>query len=147
MTMYESVVAGIIERLATIPGFARLDESGHVANILDYEPAAVHDAPLCYVLFDTADFEYKAGIDATIYHVIARFLFAWQDNQGAEHELMPLVDGVRVAIIQDPQLGGRIPSGFARLVSALGGYTQISGVTYRALECSIDATVKTPRGQ
>ncbi len=126
---YPAIVAGLVADFAAVPG---------IKHVLDYEPTAIQDTPMLYLLLDTAD--RARGLDGhvkTTYRLLGTLVIRWQDNEGAEGELVDLLDGVLGALDADPTLGGL--NGQAEIVSADAGYGKIGATLYRIVELGIEA--------
>jgi len=129
---YAIVVAGLKVRLETI---------STLVSVLPYAPTAIHDAPMAYMLFDHAEYTHNSPVKVSRYFVTIRVAVRWQDNEMAEVQMMPYVDSVPAAILADPQLGGRIPSGMAMVTDAEGGFVTIAGVEYRVVDFTANVKV------
>jgi len=105
-----------------------------LVDILDYAPTAVHDTPLVYSLLDNVQRRTSAQIVTKQYRILHRLVVRWQDNEQAEQEIIPFVDSVPEAVADDPQLGGRLTSGYAEIKECDAGWVTIAGVEYRMLD-------------
>ena len=117
---------------------AALEAVSGVKYTLDYEPKAIHDAPMLYLLLDGVerDDQGNAGVK-TIYDIAATLVIRWQDNEQAERQLIAMLDGIMGALDTDPTLGGM--NGWAGIVSAEAGYMDVSGTKYRIVVFGITA--------
>lgn len=137
---YVAVIAGLKTRLATVPGLAQYDAAGNLVNILDYEPTALHTTPTVYCILDSFE---ESPLASMTYRIRARLCIKWQDNEFAEHEMMPFVNSISKVIHTDPWLagamhrGGSVPSGEAL-------YVTIGGVLYRCLDTFVSVYDKDP---
>ena len=123
---YSATVAGLKERLQTVNG---------LVQVLDYEPSAFHAVPAVYLFLDS--FRQVGELPVYIYRVVARLCIAWQENERAEHELIPFVNSIPAAIHADPYLGGRLTNGRANVdpdAPAIAGFVRIGGTMYRSLD-------------
>lgn len=132
---YQDVLAGMHERLATVPGITRC---------LDYEPSAVQQPPLIYSLLDSFERSQAGQVTAMRYRILHRLVIAWVDTARAEQQLASFVNAIPAAIDADPQLGGRIPSGLARIADAQAVWVTIGGTVYRCLDCYSEVITKGP---
>lgn len=109
-----------------------------IAYVLDYEPKAIHDTPMLYLLLDALDRddEGPAGVRSR-YEIMATLVVRWQDNEAAEQEVIALMDPVAGALDADITLGGM--NGFALVTRADAGYATISGTLYRIVEFTVTA--------
>ncbi|GAB4203609.1 MAG: hypothetical protein OHK0022_27940 [Roseiflexaceae bacterium] len=130
---YRVVRDGLHERLLTVPG---------IVACFGYEPAAIDQPPIIYSLLDKFERSTSAGIVTMRYRILHRLCLAWQDNEQAEEQLADFVNAIPAAIDADPQLGGRIPSGLARIADAQAVWVRIGDATYRALDCYSDVVAK-----
>ncbi len=76
------------------------------------------------------------------YRIINRLLVCWQDNEGAELEIMPYIDAIPAALAADPHLGGRISSGYAEMVEIDAGWITVAEVEYRMVDFIASVLVK-----
>ena len=123
---YATVLAGMTERLETLTG---------LKAVLEYVPTSVLTTPLAYSLLESVDIRQSGQVQTNEYRILHRIVFAWQDNEGAEIQLIPYVDSVPAAVKADPHLGGRIVSGYAEIDDIQGGWVTIGGTEYRVLDC------------
>jgi len=122
---YTTVLAGLHERLATVPGLNAL---------LDYAPTSVHEPPMLYSMLDSVRVARSGQLRATTYRIRHRVVLRWQDNEQAEVEACPFVNAVPLAVEADPHLGGRLVSGYAEISECESGFAEIGEVTYRVLD-------------
>ena len=73
---------------------------------------------------------------------VARIYFLWQEFSEAELQLDPFVNAIGAAIDEDPQLGGKLTRGYARVTDAKAGWVAVGGVVYRILDTFIEAVDK-----
>jgi len=73
-------------------------------------------------------------IKTVTYRILHRVAIRWQDNEQAELEAIPLVDAIPAAVEADPQLGGRIITGWAEVDECQPGWATIAGAEYRLLD-------------
>lgn len=132
-TDYPDIVNALVPVLAQVPG---------ISVVLPYEPTALHDLPAVYLLLDTIQRQRQNFVINKTYVIMTRLCLPWQDNEMAEHELIPLVDAVADAIDLSPQLGGALTSGTAVCTSGLAGFVSIGGTLYRSLDYSVTVTCK-----
>lgn len=111
--------------------FETLDVEG--LTVLDYEPTTI-EPPTLYTLFDSVEYLDQGQVKGTRYRILHRLCLRWQDNEMAEQELKPYINGVRDVIKADPHLGGALNSGLARIAEAIGGWTRIADTTYRIVD-------------
>ena len=132
---YATVLAGMTERLETLTG---------LKAVLDYVPTSIQTTPIAYSLLESVDIRQSGQGLTRETHILHRIVFAWQNNEGAELELIPYVDSVPAAVRADPQLGGRLATnlaepnkmgGYAQIVQVEGGWVTIGGTEYRVLDC------------
>ena len=132
------------EVFPTLTGLPQYDDAGRVTNILDYEPGVVLTTPLLYTLFDRATRETKGQITMLRIRLLHRIVFQWQDNEACEQELRPFIHRVPAAIDLDPQLGGLITQGLAKVDEIVSGFVVISNEKFRCLDFFLDAPTKAP---
>ncbi len=130
---YATVLAGLTERLQTLPG---------LKAVLEYVPTSIQTTPIAYSLTGSGSFRQSGQVLTSEYRIVHRIVFAWQDNEGAELEVIPYVDSVPAAVRADPHLGGRIVSGYAEIDEYTGGWVTIGGIEYRVLDFSARVVVK-----
>lgn len=130
---YSTVLTGLHVRFATVAG---------IANLLMYEPTAIHDLPTLYSLFQDVSITRSGQIRAVHYRTLHRLLLRWQDFEQAELEVIPFVDSIPLSVEADPHLGGVIVSGFAEINECKAGWTEIGSTTYRSLDFYSDVIVK-----
>jgi hypothetical protein len=141
---YSDVIAGLHERFLTIPGLAQYNDDGELVTILDYEPTAIHVAPLIYTLLDRFERKRDGQITTMRYRILNRLVIQWQDQERAEQQLKPFVHTIPASVDTDPTLGGRITMGLAHISDAESGFAIIAGTKYRVLDCYATATTKAP---
>lgn len=126
---YSAIVAAVKTQLEAVSG---------IEYVLDYEPSAIHETPMIYLLLDGLDRVDggDAGITTT-YRIMATLVIRWQHNEQAEQDVLDLVDNVSSALDSDITLGGM--NGYALIVGAEAGYLDVSGTKYRIVEFSIEA--------
>lgn len=134
---YADIVDGLHIRFRTVDGLER-------APLLMYEPTSIQQTPTLYTLLDRVDRSTSGQVQASLYRILNRIVFQWVDNEKAEEELMPYVDSVPLAVEADPQLGGIISSGFAKMPEVVAVFVSIGGTLYRALDCYAEVTDKQP---
>jgi len=122
---YATVLEGLHERLATVTS---------LVAILDYVPTAIHDTPMIYSLLDRVEYRRSGQVKTTVYRVIHRLLVRWQDNEGAEEEIIPFVNSIPDAVEADPQLGGRLTDGYGEITEGNAGFVTVAGVEYRSVD-------------
>lgn len=135
---YADVLAGLHERIATVPG---IDSK----NVLSYEPTSIVAFPTVYSLLDGIEYGEAGQVRTTKYRVLHRLCLRWQHNERAEQQLIPFVDAIPAAIREDPRLGGRITNGLAVAVEARGVFIEIGGVLLRCLDTYTETLVKEGR--
>lgn len=132
-----TIMAGLVERFQTVSGLI----------VLDYEPTTI-EPPTLYTLLDGFERSQQGQLTVMRYRFMSRLCIRWQDNEYAERELLPFVNAIPAAVDADPQLGGRISSGLARVVSAAGDaqrpLVRIGNVDYRAVDFFSDVLHKFP---
>lgn len=135
---YQLIVAGLVAALqARIPSLKR---------VLDYEPTAIHAAPMAYVIFDASTVLPAGQRSVRHFRPVVRVVVPWVDNERAEQQIAQYIDQVIGAVDADPYLGGAISSGYARVIEQQGVFVVIGKVTYRALDSTIDALAKVSYG-
>ena len=112
-----------------------------IQYVLDYEPLTVHQAPMMYLVAasGTRDSTVMPAIET--YQVNAVLVIRWQDNEGAEQEVIDLLPLCLAALDTDPTLGGVLGGGAAWISSYSAGYQDVSGQTYRIIEFQVDIHV------
>jgi hypothetical protein len=112
-----------------------------VHYVLDYEPKAVHDTPMVYLLLDDFDRDQAPdGIIQTDWRLLATLVLRWQDNEQAEQDLVSLVDSCAAALDADPTLGDILNGGYALLSGGDAGYIEASGTKYRIVSFTVEVT-------
>lgn len=132
---YRDVIEGLHERFQSVIA---------IPTVLRYEPRTVQTTPLLYSLLDSFERTQQGQITVMRYRVLHRLVVAWQDNEQAEEAVIDLINAVCHAVDQDPQLGGRIPSGMARIVDGKSGFWQFAGAMYRVVDVYSDTLTKAP---
>lgn len=122
---YESVIEGLDERFATVPG---------IAAILDYEPRSVHATPLLYSLLDRAEAIHAGQVRGWRYRILHRLIVPWQESEGAELQIIPFVSSIPAAVEADPHLGDHLPNGYAEISEIDAGWVTIANTEYRCLD-------------
>lgn len=97
------------------------------------EPPAGEDM-LLYTLFDDADFDEDLSNYTDTVRLIHRLLVAQQSGTVTETKVIKLVQSVPDAVRRDPTLGGKLPSGMARIISARGVFVTFGETVYRAVD-------------
>ena len=115
-------------------------EATSVNYVLDYEPTAIHDAPMLYLLLDGFERDTTVQPVRYTYRVLATLVIRWQDNEQAEKELLTLVNEVADALDADIGLGGALGGGVALVTGGDAGYATISGTIYRVVEYVVEVT-------
>jgi hypothetical protein len=133
MTIYQDVLDGLHAAFAAVPG---------IVNVLDYVPAAIHDTPTLYTMLDSVEVSKTGQIKTRRYRILHRLILLWQDNEQAELAVAPFVDSIPAALDADPQLGGKIASGWAEIASIDAVWVTIQNVEYRALDFYSEVLVK-----
>ena len=129
---YSAAIAGLATAVRGVPG---------LHSVLDYEPIAFHEVPAVYLLLDSFSRTQAGQVTVMRYRVLCRVCIAWQDNEGAERELIPFVNSIPAAIDADPTLGGAITRGAAQVAedaNAIAGFVRIGGTMYRSLDIYVD---------
>jgi hypothetical protein len=132
--LYEETKAALVTRLGTA---VDVNDPDALQVVLDYEPQALHVVPAAYVVLDHYERTMRSQVVSMKYWDRVRVCVAWEDNEQAEHQLVPFVNGVPALIDQDPYLLGAVESGFAYVESALAGYYSIGGTVYRTLDVMV----------
>ncbi len=132
---YGAIVEGLHERFETVAGIRR---------IYDYEPATLQATPALYTVLERVERQQGGPLMVSRYRILHRLCLRWQDNEHAEEELIPYVNAIPDALDADPQLGGRITSGIARIAEAEAGFATINGTLYRVLDFYSDVVHKAP---
>jgi len=136
---YQDAIEGLKERIETVDG---------AAQVLDYEPASLALLPTIYLMLEGYKRTQEGQVTVMRYSVLCRLLIRYQDNEKAEWELIPFVNSIAAAIDADPQLGGRIPRGYARVNpdrDARAWFPRVGGtnpITYRGLDVYVDIVDK-----
>jgi hypothetical protein len=121
------------ERLATVTG---------IKVCLDYEPTEIQQPPIIYSLLDAFERSQAGQVTVMRYRILHRLVIAWVHNERAEQQLASFVNAIPAAIDADPQLGGRIASGLARIADGQAVWVKIGGTTFRCLDCYSDVLTK-----
>lgn len=117
-----------------IEGYHRQFQLHAKANkVMVGEPPAGEDM-LLYTLFDEADYDEDLSDYTDTVRLIHRLLVTRQSGTVAENKIIEIVQRVPDAIRKDPTLGGKLPSGMARIISARGVWVDFNGATYRAVD-------------
>jgi hypothetical protein len=130
---YAEVVAGMHERLATVTG---------IKACLTYEPTEVQQPPIIYSLLDTFERRQETQLTVMRYRILHRLVIATASVAKAEEQLAAYVNVIPAAIDADPQLGGRILSGLARIADAQAVWVKLGSQVYRCLDCYSDVLTK-----
>lgn len=133
---YEAANEGLTEVLQSVTGLTR---------VLDYEPSSIPSTPMVYHLLDSFSRTQEGQVTVMRYRKLIRLIVLWQDNEKAEQKVIPFVNAIPAALDADPQLGGRIERGFARVspdADAIAGFVRIGGVMYRSLDIFADIVDK-----
>lgn len=130
--MYSDVKQGIITRMQTIDG---------LNAVTGYEPTSP-DPPTMCVILDSFTRDATGQVTSVPYRFVARIYFLWQEFEQAELALDPFVNAVGAAIDADPQLGGLLTRGYARVTNGKAGWVSVGGVAYRILDTFIEAVDK-----
>lgn len=133
---YATVVAGLRERLETVPGIAR---------ILDYEPRTIQTTPTLYILFDGLTRARQGGLTINTYRVLMRLCLPWLDAAIADQSMLPFVNAIPAAIDADGHLGGRLNSGMARITQAYAvDFVTVGGTKHRCIDFLAEVVEKAP---
>lgn len=137
-TRYEGIKSALLAQLeAKAPGFT---------GYLGYEPLAVYEPPLLYVLFSGFDdVTHNQQVDRT-YRFLVRGVFRWVDVEQAELEIDPFVDLLPTAIYTDVMLGGAVDRGRATVERMAGAFLQWNGdgPVFRCIDMTVAVTDKVP---
>lgn len=132
--------AALVSRLATV--------SGIVAS-LDYEPTAIHSAPLIYTLLDSIPSRTpRPGAAPPSVAIAATFRFQhtivvkWTDNDQAEETLRTLIDATLAVIDADARLGGVVTDGFCRATEVQTGFLLVAKTLYRVADVFTETVFK-----
>lgn len=109
-----------------------------ITALLDYEPRAVHAAPMIYTQLEsmTRDMGQVAiGGRLVVYNWrwMSRLLVAYQDPETGERDLRRYLD-LLINLLEDPnnrRLNGVVPQGEARIDEVRTGYATVDGTVYR----------------
>lgn len=121
---YASVLAGLHERLATVPG---------IGVVLDHTPTSIQATPTLFSVPDTCEVHRSGQVVAREYRTNHYLVFRWQDPAQASQEMLPYLDSVPAAIEADPHLGGHLPNGYAEIAEWEITWLDIANVTYLAV--------------
>ena len=118
-----------------------------VRVILLGEPAAIHDSPMIYTVYQSFDRPLRNSPPARnvtgMHHVFtSRLVIRWVENSQAEMQLLTLLDSIPDAIDADPKLGGRVNSGMAYCSTGSSAFSTIGGVLYLVADYRIDVLDK-----
>jgi hypothetical protein len=137
-TRYEAIKAALLAQLERqAPGFK---------GYYGYEPLAVYEPPLLYVLFiGFDDATHNQQVDRT-YRYLVRGVFRWVDVEQAELEIDPFVDLLPTAIYTDIMLDGAVSRGRATVERIAGAFLQWNGdgPVFRCLDMTVAVTDKVP---
>lgn len=115
---------------------------------LKYEPMAVQTSPLAYILFQRFRDVSQGQIEGRRYEIIVRVLVNWNDNEGAEIELMQFLPGggnsIKRIVKADQSLGGVLSAGIAFVSEGEGIFVEIGGTKHRAVDFTVDVLDKSP---
>jgi hypothetical protein len=132
---YSTVKGGLVVRLQTLvagnPGL----------TVLKYEPT-VPVPPTISVLLDSYVRHQNGQQTAMIYTFRCRLYLQWQEFEQAELQLDPFVNAIAACIDQDPQLGGVLSQGIARVVNAKAQWVEVGSTVFRILDTFVEATEK-----
>ena len=131
--VFRDILDGLVATLGRVEG---------IKQVLDYEPTAIQTTPLVYLLLDSFEREVKAGLVQERYRILVRTCIQWQNNRGAEEQLVGFVTTIPAAVDADPTLGGAITSGLARMLSGSTGFLTVGGAMYRVLDLYADVFAK-----
>ena len=132
MIDWPAIKAALLSQLSPVCG---------ASHTFGYEPTSI-DPPCLYLLLDSWEHSQAGQVTINRYRVLARVCIRWQDWEQAELELDPYPGLLAAAIDADHHLGftGRAPH--ATVTGGPAVFVVIGGVTYRALDCSIDVLEK-----
>jgi hypothetical protein len=136
-----TVYAGLAERLATVPG---------IKTIQLGEPTAIHEPPALYTVLAFFDRVFAGvrpadNLTAMTYTFQHRLYILWQDNSEATAQLLSFINVIPLAIDADPQLGGRLGRGLAKVTRGDAGFVTVSGVKYLVCDFQSEVLEKAPR--
>jgi hypothetical protein len=103
------------------------------------EPTGDLDLPGLYTAFESFDRPLEGrppgdNVTGMTYRFVHRLMIQWVDFQQAEMQLLTFINKIPFAVASDPQLGGRITSGVAKIVAGDAGFVTIGGVKYRVVD-------------
>jgi hypothetical protein len=130
-----TVYAGLAERFATVSGIKQLGLG---------EPTSIHDLPALYSAYEGFERGQAGQITTMTHRFVHRLVIRWQEFAQAEAQLLTFIHAIPAAIDADPKLGGRIPSGLARITGAAGGFTTIGKTKYRVVDFTSEVLEKAP---
>lgn len=99
-----------------------------IPMVLDYEPAAVNVRCLTWILLDSYERTQFGQLTAMRYRFMVRVATPFQDNKGAEDEVVQTALYIADAVDADPQFSGVLVSGIAESPQGQTGWIQIGGV-------------------
>jgi hypothetical protein len=132
MSYYSAAIAGLKTAFEAVTG---------IHYVLDYEPLTVQDAPMLYLVATAGTRDSTVMPAIEVYQVNAVLVIRWQDNEGAEQEVIDLLPLCLAALDTDPTLGGVLGGGAAWIPSYSAGYQDVSGQVYRIIEFMVDIHV------
>ena len=116
-------------------------------GVLLGSPTGDMDLPCLYVAYASFDRTLRnnppgRNLTGMAHLFVARLVIRWVDFQAAEMQLLTLMDAIPDAIDRDPQLGGRLYGGVARVERAITGFAEIGGVLYRVVDYDVTVAQK-----
>lgn len=136
-----TVYAGLAERLATVAG---------IKTIQLGEPTAIHEPPAIYTVLAFFDRSFAGvrpadNLTAMVYTFQHRLYLLWQDNSAATAQLLSYVNSIPLSIDADPQLGGRLGRGVAKMTRGDAGFVTVGQTKYLVCDFQTTVTEKAPR--
>lgn len=137
MNSYRDMLEGLTAAFRTLPA---------LTTVLVGPPTTVQTGLLLWTEFGDFSREDAGQLVKQTYHLRHTVVGVIQDYAQAEALLSPLIEQIPALIDADPQLGGRLTTGYARILNARGDYWEISGQVCRGVEFVSECFVKGPRG-
>jgi hypothetical protein len=135
LTIAEAIEAA----LAAVEGLTRVQ----IGELATYHAGS----PVATITLAGQGFSAPGQISARRPRYLVRVWLLSQDFTEAERDLLTLADRVVTAIEADPQLGGAVVSGLARIIEQTSGWAVVAGSQpHRILDTTIEVVNKVAYG-
>lgn len=128
-----AIRAALVARAQTVPGL----------KVLDHAPSSVQVGKLAYIQVESWTRAIAGDVATWQYRILIRACVPWQNNQGAEEQIVELIEQLTEAVDADPHLGGAV-SAMASTREGSASWHEIAQAEYRTADIIVSAKDETP---